>query len=179
MLPLLQQSQRQLSRSLCCLPRLRLQPKRPCQIQAPSFAARPLYMSRRRKACVTFTTPDSIQSSEHAPTSARASPPRKHHAKPAAHPLHSYAALQKATSAPQASMLLPQRHSTSGLRTYAVMAVPAAEERPRSQPNNLHGTLSNFARLSTRTESGTQHQTSGKSAGRGAWKHYAHLRTRS
>lgn len=179
MLPLLQQSQRQLSRSLCCLPRLQLQPKRPFQVQAPSFAARPLYMNRRRKACISFSKANSTQMSDRPETSANLSPPRKSQAVSAAHPLYNYAALHQGSSVPQATAAIPHKHSASGLRTYAVMAVPATEQRPKSRPNNLHGTLSSFAKLSTQTAGVVPGQTASKPAGKHAWKHYAHLRTRS
>lgn len=177
MLPLLQQSQQQL-RSLYLFPGLRFQPKQPFSIQAPSFAARPLYTSKMRKVCVSVAAFSSPKSSELPVMSARDSLAVEKRPAASAHPLYSYAALQQPPSAPPAVM--PCRQSTACLHTYAVLAVPTTKQQPQSHFHSLRGTLRDFAQLSP--HSGvvkTSHDRRSAVAGRSALQHYAQLRGRT
>ena len=181
MLPLLQQSQQQLSRAMCFIPYLHFQPRRPLHIQAPSFAARPLYMSKRRRARVSFIAPRNVKPSDHVISSAETAPDRKRNTATPANPLYSYAALQHKSSAVQAPAAATQKQSTAGLQTYAKMAVPTIKQQPSSQKSSLHGSLRGFALLSPHSGIGKPQQSSVKTAGTGrsALKRYAQLHTRS
>ena len=172
MLPLLQQSQQQL-RSSSLFPRLRFQPKRPFPVQAPSFAARPLYLSRRSKAHVSLAGFGSPKSSELSVTSVRDCLAVEKRSAATVHPLYS-------TPPSTQAAIVPRRQSTACLHTYAVLAVPTTKQQSQMHSSSLRRTLRDFAQLSPQAAVvKTQRDSRSAAAGRSALQHYAQLRARS
>lgn len=142
-LPILRSQQMQ-HRSFCLFQFLPSQPMRQHSVQAPCFAARPLYSPSSRKVRVSLRVPY-IVSAGNTGGSAALTPTLRQKRKLQAHPLYNYAGLHQYETA-TAPAAVSQKRSIACLQTYAVMAAPASQQSI-SQACNVRGTLRDFALL--------------------------------